>query len=60
MLVTLLIPVTALLLGSLLLDEAVATTALAGMALIFGGLLAIDGRLPGARLVIHPLAASLG
>lgn len=45
MLVTLLIPVTALLLGALVLHERVAGGALAGMALIFGGLLAIDGRL---------------
>lgn len=45
MLVTLLMPVVALLLGSMLLREAVAGTALAGMAFIFGGLLAIDGRL---------------
>jgi drug/metabolite transporter (DMT)-like permease len=50
MLVTLLIPVTALLLGSLLLHEPVAGTALAGMALIFSGLLAIDGRLLPRRL----------
>jgi drug/metabolite transporter (DMT)-like permease len=50
MLVTLLIPVTALLLGSLLLHEPVAGPALAGMALIFGGLLAIDGRLLPRRL----------
>ena len=50
MLVTLLIPVTALLLGSMLLHEAVAGTALAGMALIFCGLLAIDGRLLPRRL----------
>jgi drug/metabolite transporter (DMT)-like permease len=45
MLVTLLIPITALLLGSLFLGETVTTTALVGMALIFAGLLAIDGRL---------------
>lgn len=45
MLVTLLIPVTALLLGSLVLGERVTAAALAGMALIAGGLLAIDGRL---------------
>ncbi|HKW93352.1 MAG TPA: DMT family transporter [Methylomirabilota bacterium] len=50
MLVTLLMPVIALLLGSLLLGEAVTGTALVGMALIFGGLLAIDGRLlPGCH-----------
>ena len=51
MLVTLLMPVVALLLGSLILDEPVAATALAGMALIFAGLLAIDGRLLRARRV---------
>jgi len=44
MLVTLLMPVIALLLGWLLLSEQVAGTALAGMALICSGLLAIDGR----------------
>jgi drug/metabolite transporter (DMT)-like permease len=45
MLVTLLMPIVALLLGWLLLGEAVTATALAGMALVFAGLLAIDGRL---------------
>jgi drug/metabolite transporter (DMT)-like permease len=45
MLVTLLIPVTALLAGSVVLGEHVTGTALAGMALIGCGLLAIDGRL---------------
>ena len=54
MLVTLLIPVTALLLGSLVLDEPVAPTALAGMALIGAGLLAIDGRLLSRRLALRP------
>jgi drug/metabolite transporter (DMT)-like permease len=44
MLVTLLMPVIALLLGSALLGETVTAAALAGMALIFCGLLAIDGR----------------
>jgi drug/metabolite transporter (DMT)-like permease len=44
MLVTLLMPVVALLLGWLLLGERVTGSALAGMALIFCGLLAIDGR----------------
>ncbi len=39
----------ALLLGSLILAEPVAATALAGIALIFAGLLAIDGRLLRAR-----------
>ncbi|WP_439596197.1 DMT family transporter [Falsiroseomonas sp.] len=45
MLVTLLVPVTALLLGWLVLDEALAPRHLAGMAVIGLGLLAIDGRL---------------
>ena len=42
--VTLLVPVTALLLGALALDEALAARHLAGMAVIGLGLLAIDGR----------------
>lgn len=54
MLVTLLIPVTALLLGSLVLGEAVAPGALLGMALIAAGLLAIDGRLAGRRVPLRP------
>ena len=54
MLETLLIPVTALLLGSLVLDEPVTTTALAGMALIGAGLLAIDGRLLRRRPALRP------
>lgn len=55
MLVTLLIPVTALLLGSLVLGERVTGTALAGMGLIGGGLLAIDGRfLPARRVAVGP------
>lgn len=44
MLVTLLVPVTALLLGALALDEALAPRHFAGMAVIGLGLLAIDGR----------------
>jgi drug/metabolite transporter (DMT)-like permease len=44
MLVTLLMPIVALLLGSLVLGEPVTATALAGMALICAGLLAIHGR----------------
>jgi drug/metabolite transporter (DMT)-like permease len=44
MLVTLLMPIVALLLGALVLGEPVTATALAGMALICAGLLAIDGR----------------
>jgi len=54
MLVTLLIPVTALLLGSLVLDEPVTTTAFAGMALIGAGLLAIDGRRLRRRPALRP------
>jgi drug/metabolite transporter (DMT)-like permease len=45
MLVTLLVPVTALLLGTLVLGEALAPRHLAGMAVIGAGLLVIDGRL---------------
>ncbi len=44
LLVTFLIPVSAVLLGWLLLDERLAWTAFAGMALIFAGLAAVDGR----------------
>jgi drug/metabolite transporter (DMT)-like permease len=44
-LVTLLIPVIALLLGAVFLDESVTLQALAGMAIIALGLAAIDGRL---------------
>jgi len=43
-LVTLLIPVSAILLGSLFLGERLATNHFTGMALIAGGLVAIDGR----------------
>ena len=43
-LVTLLIPVSAVLLGSSILGERVSTIQLAGMALIALGLIAIDGR----------------
>ncbi len=45
MLVTLLVPVSALLLGWLLLDEALAARHLLGMAVIGTGLVLIDGRL---------------
>lgn len=45
MLVTFLVPVTALLLGHLVLGEAITANAVAGMALIAVGLAAIDGRL---------------
>ncbi len=54
MLVTLLVPVTAMLLGSLVLGEPITLTALAGMALIAAGLLAIDGRLVGRRVPLRP------
>jgi drug/metabolite transporter (DMT)-like permease len=59
MLVTLLMPVVALLLGWLLLGERVTGSALAGMALIFCGLLAMDGRwLPRRGLAVGPRARS--
>jgi drug/metabolite transporter (DMT)-like permease len=44
LLVTLLIPVSALLLGGIVLGEAITASQLAGMALIFVGLAIIDGR----------------
>lgn len=47
LLVTLLMPPAAMLLGALVLDERFAWTAFAGLALIFLGLAAIDGRLLG-------------
>lgn len=57
LLVTFLIPITAILLGTLLLGEAIEPKQLAGMALIALGLAAIDGRLL-ARLIgaYRPLA----
>ncbi|MEM9626627.1 MAG: DMT family transporter [Pseudomonadota bacterium] len=45
MLVTFLIPISALLLGTILLDETITPPQLAGMALIMTGLALIDGRL---------------
>ncbi|HEY7041374.1 MAG TPA: DMT family transporter [Methylomirabilota bacterium] len=54
MLVTLLMPVIALLLGSIVLGEPVTPSALAGMALIAAGLLAIDGRLVPRSLAFRP------
>jgi drug/metabolite transporter (DMT)-like permease len=45
LLVTFLIPISALLLGTMLLHELLTWNAIAGMVLIFVGLLAIDGRL---------------
>jgi drug/metabolite transporter (DMT)-like permease len=53
LLVTFLIPVSALLLGTMVLRETIVASQLAGMALIGAGLVAIDGRLArfsGARL----------
>lgn len=44
LLVTFLIPASALALGALFLDETVASTSLLGLAVIFAGLLLIDGR----------------
>lgn len=44
MLVTFLIPVSALLLGTLVLGERLGGADLAGLALIFAGLAAVDGR----------------
>jgi drug/metabolite transporter (DMT)-like permease len=54
MLVTLLMPVIALLLGAIVLGEPVTATGLVGMALIAAGLLAIDGRLLPRRLAFRP------
>ncbi|GIL02082.1 MAG: ABC transporter permease [Alphaproteobacteria bacterium] len=54
LLVTLLVPVSAILLGWLVLDERLEPRHFAGMALIGAGLAAIDGRLP--RLVGRRLA----
>ena len=45
LLVTFLVPITALLLGTLILGERITLTALSGMLLIFAGLAVIDGRL---------------
>lgn len=44
-LVTFLVPITAIGLGTLILGERLSTTAILGMALIFAGLAAMDGRL---------------
>jgi drug/metabolite transporter (DMT)-like permease len=52
-LVTFLIPATAILLGSTLLGEVLAPRHFFGMALIGGGLAAIDGRLPRRLLPMH-------
>lgn len=50
LLVTFLIPPSAIVLGAIVLQEALQATDLLGMALIGGGLAAIDGRLPQAIL----------
>ena len=60
MLVTLLMPVVALGLGGLILGERVTATALAGMALVFAGLLVIDGRLLPARPHRRAIAPARG
>ena len=56
MLVTLINPVTALLLGIVVLGETPGWTAFAGMALIFAGLATIDGRLVDYGLRRRPRA----
>ena len=56
MLVTLLIPITALFLGNMFLDEPIRTKEIAGALIIGMGLLFIDGRIPKTvqrRLSIH-------
>jgi len=53
LLVTFLLPVTSLLLGALLLGEAVTPASAAGMALIGFGLAAIDGRRLVPRLALR-------
>jgi drug/metabolite transporter (DMT)-like permease len=55
MLVTLLIPVTAILLGYLVLGESVSALEIIGAAVIGSALLLIDGRVLG--LIRRPLAA---
>lgn len=50
LLVTFLIPVSAILLGTLFLDEVLLPRHLAGMALIGLGLVVLDGRLPARAL----------
>ena len=51
--VTFIAPVSAVLLGALVLGEAVRPEHLGGMAAIFAGLLMIDGRLPAALAALH-------
>jgi drug/metabolite transporter (DMT)-like permease len=48
MLVTFLLPISALLLGAIFLNESITVQAIGGMALIGFGLAAIDGRIPAA------------
>ena len=60
MLVTLLMPVVALGLGGLILGEGVTATAVAGMALVFAGLLVIDGRLIATRPHRRAIAPARG
>jgi drug/metabolite transporter (DMT)-like permease len=55
-LVTLLVPVSALILGSVFLHEHVGWNAIAGMLLIFAGLAAMDGRIFGALRRTRPKA----
>ena len=54
LLVTFLIPVSAILLGSLVLGETLGLVHFLGMALIAAGLLAIDGRLWGSKPITGP------
>jgi drug/metabolite transporter (DMT)-like permease len=54
MLVTLLIPVTAVILGGLVLGERLSGEQVLGMTLILAGLAVIDGR------ILRPLAELLG
>jgi len=63
MLVTILQPVSAIVLGTLVLGERIGPSAMAGFAIIAMGLAAIDGRLPARlvrRLQDRPKDASLG
>jgi drug/metabolite transporter (DMT)-like permease len=55
LLVTFLIPVSAIVLGTLLLGEHLASRDFVGMALIGVGLAAIDGRLVGRVMRLRPL-----
>ncbi len=57
-LVTLLIPLSAILLGTLFLGERLAWSDFAGMALILGGLLFVDGRVLGRSVRVATLSGS--